>query len=368
VCSSDLINRRYRIIETAYIQDAYGDINGDGIIDAADLTIIGDWLVHWNTHVPLSLSDGYVQQLIVDGELDVLEFLRADVDGDGDVDAADQALISDYIDKDIVSFPAGSYFTRERLTVESVLDPLTTSVDIPNENIHFETVPFVDIDWEITYFATWIPDLITIDDLRRDMPTTFTVPVSSDHPGGSNDFYIPENLLIVDQILNPDGTTYSVDYEFAQLSLEIPLTDAYGNLVFIDGYVGILLFDTFVAESSSGKTSKGFDAMKYSDGTYVQLADFAAGKVKISASIQSLVNEFKVPFFGHIDDILGLYYDIDTSLLVLYIDFTQDARSALNILSCLSTKLLISVYLKRAGFANIDQFVPEDTMRNLLGL
>jgi len=363
VCSES-----YRITSVTYVEDAYGDVNGDGVIDADDLAMINDWLVHWTGYVPLSLSDGYVQQLIIDGYLGVLEFLRADVDGDGFVGPTDAALINDYINKDIVAFPAGSYFTRAHLTVESILDPLTTSVDIPGENAHFELVPFVNIPWKISYFATWIPDLIIIEDLRRDMPTTFTIPVSDDHPGGSNDFYVPENLLIEDLILNPDGTPYSIDFEFAQLSLEIPLTDSYGNLVFVDGYVGILLFDTFVAESLAGKTSKGFDALKYSDGTYVQLGDFNTGKVRISASIQSLVNEHKVPFFGKIDDILGLYYDSSTSLLVLYVDYTLDARTDLNILRSLSTKLLISVYLKKAGFANPDQFIPEGTMRNLLGL
>jgi hypothetical protein len=241
-------------------------------------------------------------------------------------------------------------------------------VDIPAENARYETVPVSGIPWEISYFATWIPDRIVIGDLRRDMPTTFTVPVSDEHPKGSNDFYVPENLLVQDLILNPDGTPYSVDTEFAQLSLEIPLTDSYGNLLFIDGYVGILLFDTFVSEALDGKTTKGFNALKYSDGTYVQTADFAANRVKISVAIQSLVSEHKVPFFGKIDDILGLYYDTTTSLMVLYVDYTLDARTQLSILSSLSTKLLISVYLKKAGFANPDQFIPATTMRNLLGL
>ena len=365
---SDDSNKYYRITSATYIQDAYGDVNGDGLIDTSDLAIVSDWLVRWIGHVPLSLSDGYVQQLVVDGYLDVLEFLRADVNGDGFVDSSDQALINDYINKYIVSFPVGSTFTREHLTVESILDPLTTSVDIPSENAHFQVVPFVDISWEISYFATWIPDLLLIEDLRRQMPTTFTIPVSDEHPKGSNDFYVPENLLIEDLILNPDGTPYSIDFEFAQLSLEVPLTDSYGNLVFADGYVGILLFDTFVAESMSGKTAKGFDALKYSYGTYVQTADFVGGKVRISVAIQSLVSEHKVPYFGTIDEILGLYYDPSTSLMTLYVDYTLDGRTTLDILKSLSTKILISVYLKKAGFANPDQFISESTMRNLLGL
>lgn len=358
----------YRIVSAQLIEDAYGDVEGDGDVDLDDLAIVNGWLTRWPAHVPLMLSDGYVQQLIIDGHLGVLQFLRADVDGDGTVDAGDAALINEYINRAITAFPAGSYFTRERLTVESLLNPLTTPVNIRAELEDMHEVPFPETPWKISYFATWIPDRIVIEDLRRDMPTTFTVPVSDECPKGSNDFYIPENLLIEEQLLNPDGTPYSVDCEFVQFSLEIPLVDSYGNLVFVDGYVGIPLFETFVAESIVGKTYKGFDALKYSDGTYVQMADFAKRRVKISPAIQALVNEFKVPFFGKIDDILGLYYDPATSLMILYVDYTEDARTRLDILKPLSTKILISVYLKKAGFANPDRFIPEGIMRNLLGL
>ena len=186
-------------------------------------------------------------------------------------------------------------------------------------------------------------------------------------PGGRNDFYVPGNILINGSQLNPDGTSYSIDLEVNHLSLDIPIIDSYGNATFLDGYKGVLLFDNFVAESSSGRTASGFNAMKYSDGTYVQNTDFGEGKVKIVPAIQSTSNQYSVTLGGDIDDIVGLFYDPDTSLLTFYVkDMYNDGYG--NALKARSMKVSIVVYLKKSGFANDTSFVTQPEMRRLLDI
>jgi len=108
--------------------------------------------------------------------------------------------------------------------------------------------------------------------------------------------------------------------------------------------------------------------MKYYDGTYVQISDFAAGRVKIAPAIQSLANEYPVTFGGSIKDLVGLYYDPSTSLMTLYMDNMYDDGSIIpNGIPSLSTKILITVYLKKAGFINETSRVTKAQMLSLLG-
>ncbi|MFA5048808.1 MAG: hypothetical protein WC516_07315 [Patescibacteria group bacterium] len=358
----------FRIIKQTHFNDAYGDVNGDGEINLTDLSIVDGWLSRWPSYVPLSMSDGYVQQLVIDGYLNILEFLRADVDGDGDVDINDRDLIEDYINRAVTTFPVGSTFSRTELQVENLLNPLVAVADIPDSCCTSFITPIVNcIPWEIDYFATWIPDLLATIDLRRLLATTYTKPVSTEYPSGLNNFFIPGNLLLEGFILNPDETFYSVDLEINHLSLDIPVTDSYGNPTFLDGYRGILLFDNFVAESSDGLTSTKFPAMKYADGSYVQILDFGKNRVKITAALQSITNEYDVAIGGTIKDLVGLYYDPSTSLLMLYMDDLYDDLHG-NLIPALSTKILVTVYLKHAGFSNQTGVVTKDQMRSLLGI
>jgi hypothetical protein len=287
------------------------------------------------------------------------------VNDDGYVGSDDSALIQAFVNRQISSFSAGSSFPRLNIKLENLLDPLTTTVTIPTTCVEYATVPFVSLTWEISYFATWNPDLLLVQDTRREMPTTFTDDVAA-CDGGKNNFFVPGDLVIDELQLNPDGSHYSVDFEMNHLSLDIPVTDSYGNATFIDGYTGLLLFDNFVSESSGGKTASGFDAMKYADGTYVQSEDFVSGKVKIAPSIQSTASNFVVPFGSNIEDVVGMHYDPSTSLMTLYLDNLLDdgyeSRPAL------STKILVSVYLKRAGFANTTRAITMSQMRTLLDI
>lgn len=354
---------QYRIIKQEFFSDLLGDINGDGEITSDDLAIINSWLPDG-----YDLSDATDQQKIMDGYVAIEQVLRADVNGDGVVDAVDAGLISDFIDGAISVFPGGAGFSRARLTVESRLSPLTTAVDIPADDATFKTAPFASTPFQVDYFATWLPDRVEIHDMRRLAPTTFTeAPDADEGFGGRNDLFVPGNLLHDGYHLNPDGTFYSVDLEVTHLSLTIPVTDSGGSPTFLDGYLGVRLHDTFVAESSDGKTSAGFSAMKYADGTYVQIADFAAGRVRLAVAIQSHSNTYAVPFGGTIDDIVGVNYDPGTSLLTLWMtDLFNDGYG--NIPPALNTKVLITAFLKKAGFANAPRAITDAQVRTLFNL
>lgn len=364
----------YRIIKTEVLYDAYGDVNGDGNITSADVIALQqirqDYLDYTEavlgaglgTNI-IDLSSSTAQQFVIDGYVDIEYLLRSDVDGNGIINNVDEGLIEDYVSKIISSFSVGASFTRMKLTLENLTNPLSTSVLIPTTCSSFTSVPFSSINWKIDYLPTWIPDNVIVHDSRRKLATTITDSVSGCN-GGTNNFFIPGDLLLGGDLKNPDGTGYDIDFEMTHLSLHVPITDAYGTPIFIDGYTGILLFDTFVAEDENGKTASNFNAMKYSDNTYVQSGDFIDGKVKIAPSIQSTASNFTVPFGGNITDIIGMNYDPDTSLMTLYLEdgYEQIAQPAIR------TKILVSVYLKKSGFANQTQEITDDEMRSLLGI
>jgi len=360
-----------RIIKQTIYSDAYGDINGDGSIDLDDLDIINGWITAYGSIDRTNPADLY---LFKDGTINIVEFLRADVNGDGVVSIADKDLIEDYINKRIEAFSDGSgnilsTFSRVELLLESKLNPLTTTVSLA-PNITDDSC----VDWAIDYIPNWSPGQMEIFDLRRLLATTYSVPVSSELLSGRNDFFMPGNVLIDGYLQNPDGTPYSIDFEVNQVNLEIPVTDAYGNPTFLDGYSGLLLFDNFVAESSNGVTAAGFPAMKYADGTYVQMLDFTNGKVKITAALQSIVNEYNVTMGGTVKDLIGMYYDPSTSLLSMYMnELYNDGYAAAveyhsNLMISLNMRVLVTVYLKRAGFRNTASEISATQMGILLGI
>lgn len=355
----------YRIIKSEMFYDAYGDVNGDSIIDNSDIVALQalrqSYLSYAGTNI-IDLSTITAQQFIADGYVDIEVLLRSDVDGNGIINNIDEGLIEDYVNKISNSFPAGSTFSRVQFTVENLTN--SSTVNITDICPSFSVVPFVNINWKIEYFATWLPDLVVVSDSRRKLATTITDPVSGCE-GGQNNFFIPGDVFLGGEMLNPDGTGFRIDFEMTHLSLHVPITDAYGNPVFIDGYTGILLYDTFVAEESGGKTISGFNAMKYSDNTYAQPADFNDGKIKIAPSIQSTASEFVVSSVpSNFTDILGLNYDPNTSLMTLYLKDGYEVIAQPSV----RTKILVEVYLKKAGFKNPTQSITDDEMRALLGI
>lgn len=399
----------YKILKVTKCTDGYGDVNGDGTIDDTDIalatTLIGESHYYEST-----------QQKILDGEFDTLQLLRADVDGDGYVTSADVEYITNYVNRSINAFPAGSYFTHLTLKVEqsvgrwdgyfdcdgyvrldgyegdNIVDPDSLSADVllydgyevdPQLHLHegFLAVPFVSLPYQIISHPFWQPWMLAESSDARQVPTTFTfderiadrecsapvtfecedvIEIEPDCDPGRNDFYVPDNLYIgKGELLRPDGSNYKVDFEIGTVILQLPqepLTES-----------AINLFDKFVSDRGDGFTRAGYPAMRYSDCTTVQSTDLALGKIRFSVSLQSFAPNLdgysEEDGYGVIvDDIIGVHLDASTGILQLTIkDLSVD-----EVYQTLVTKIQILVYLKKAGWNNTPLIVSASEIAGLI--
>lgn len=386
----------YKIVKVISCIDGYGDVNGDGYIDAVDIALA-------TSLIGESYHYSSTQQKIIDGYFSTLELLRADVDGDGYVTSVDVDLITQYVSKFINAFPVGSSFTHICLQVQqligredgyydcdgyiridgytgldivppSALSPAELVYDgyivdpMINSNPIFTTVPFPGVEYSIIPLPYWQPYLLAVSSQARQVPTTFTLPnsivqndctipvtfkcvdknkVEPKSDPGRNDFYVPDNLYLGrGEILRPDGSNYSVDFEIGTVILqlpEVPLAES-----------SINIFDKFVSDRGDGFTRAGYPAMRYSDCTTVQSTDLVFGKVRFNVSLQSfspnLDGYTEEDGYGVIvDDIIGVYLDTTTGILKLTIkDLAVDA-----VYKTLVSKIQILVYLKKAGWKNV---------------
>ena len=371
----------YRIFKVNHCIDGYGDVNGDGIIDETDVARASELIGE-------SLTSTSTQAKIVSGEISTLELLRAGVNGTGTISITDVNLIQNYVNKTINSFPVGSSFTHLCLTVQqsigrsdgyydctngyvridgyaghnkvpsSSLDPIelmydgyAVDVSIDGTDSAFNAVPFVAINYQIKFQPFWQDYLLILNSNARLIPTTFTYEnaitknnCSIDNVNctelignvpsvdvGRNDFFIPDNLVIgKGEILRPDGSNYKVDLEMATIVLELPITSI--------GHKSINIFDVFVADTGNGKTSYGYNCLKYADCKTVQPEDLQLNKVRFVVAIESLAAT----------DIVAVYVNQETGLMTL--NTTVDINSPIYVE--LRTKIIITVYLKNGGWVN----------------
>ncbi len=392
--NADCAAKEFRIFKTEICTDGYGDVNGDGYIDANDVAaatiLLGE-----------SLSLESTQQKIVDGYISTLDILRADVDGDGYVTAADVDLITNFVNRTINSFPVGTSFTHLTMTVQqstgrydgyfdcdgyvrldgylglNIVDPADLSPfellydgyqTIPNleDDPAFTAVPYVPVEFRVEPQPFWQPYLLALSssvrfvpaafcepeaivDLSCATPTTFncTVPElrKPTCDPGRNDFFVPGNLLLRGEILDVDGSNHAVDFEIGTVILQLPQVPLEER--------SLNIFDKFVADRGDGFTNAGFPAMRYSDCSTVQPEDLLLNRARFSVSIQAFVPNLDgysdVDGYGVIvDDIIGVHVDHSTGILKLTIkDLFVDP-----IFLTLVTKIEINVYLKKAGWNN----------------
>jgi len=196
----------FRIFQATLCVDGYGDVNGDGYIDAQDIAAASALLGE-------SLAFTSTQQKIIDGDFTTLSLLRADVDGDGYVTANDVNLITQYVNRAINSFPAGSSFTHLCLTVQQStgrydgyydcdgyvrldgysglnivspddLDPLELFYDgylitpVIESDPVFTTVPFAGVTYQIRHNPFWQPHFVAMSSDARIVPASFCDPDS----------------------------------------------------------------------------------------------------------------------------------------------------------------------------------------------
>ena len=349
---------KYRIIKQEVFYDSYGDINNDGVIDIFDMVraqelgdvVAGDgYSKNLNTG---SLPAIDQQAAIIAGTVTMEEIIRADVDSTGLVDSMDPILIQQYIILG-TAFLAGATFTRVVLTVEDLTDPLGTTADIIGTDPDFNDVPFTEIDYRIDFVNYWSESYLEITDLRRFVPKVFTEIESTDitgtiKNGGKNTSLLPGDVQIGGELLNLDSTPYSVDLEVNSITIELPDGYTAGELDVFTNYIN--------------------GEMAFSDGTLVTADALTDNQVKVVASIQSYVKDIN----GHdYTSPFGLV-TIDQTVSVLYTQSSGLLRiRAGNIVNSivipeLRTKIVLAVYLKKAGFANSEVTVSGDDLTDLI--
>lgn len=400
----------YRIFKSTLCTDGYGDVNGDGRIDSLDIVLA-------STLIGESIYSTSTQQKIANGTLSTLEILRADVDGDGYVTTNDVDLITNYVSRNINSFPAGSNFTHLCLEVQqligrtdgyfdcngyirldgygglNIINPisltpsdlvydgyfLTPSIEISDPS--FTTVPFKSITYQIVPQPFWQPYLVMVSSNARQVPASFTSTVGIpshvcetpltfqcedkntivlDVDPGRNDFYIPDNLIIgKGDILRPDGSSYKVDFEIGTVILQLP------QIPLDESSINIM--DKFVVDRGDGFTAAGYPCMRYADCTTVQAADLALGRIRFSISLQSFAPNLDGYTLDDgygiiVDNIIGVYLDPLTGIVKLTIkDLSVDP-----VFKTLVSKIQILVYLKKAGWNNTPLVIPITEVAGLI--
>lgn len=399
----------YRIFGILFCTDGYGDVNGDGYIDAADIAAASQLIGE-------GIALAATQQKIIDGYFTTLELLRADVDGDGYVSATDIDLITQFVNKEINAFPAGTSFTHLCYTVQqstgrydgyfdcdgyvrldgytglNIVDPSALSAaelkydgylvtPIIESDATFITVPFPGVTYRVNPQPYWRPEQVALSSDARIVPATFCSATSLTAPDcsvtlsfecadrtvttpncdpGRNDFYVPDNLIIDrGDIINPDGTKHKLDFEIGTVILQLP------QVPFSEATLNI--FDQLVADRGDGKTRGDLPAMRYSDCTTVQDEDLALNKIRFSVAVQAFVPNIDgytdADGYGVIvDDIIGVHLDHATGIMKLTIkDLYVDS-----VFMTLVTKLQVLVYLKKAGWNNVITVVEASEFSGLL--
>lgn len=394
----------YKITNVLVCTDGYGDVNGDGIIDEDDISAASELLGQ-------SLSSTVTQQAILDGYFTTLEIIRADVDGDGTITSADVELIRRYVARLTNSFPVGSSFTHVDISVQNLtgrfdgyfdcgvgliridgydgymgsntVDPALLSEterryygynglpDLSTDSV-YTTAPFSNVNYSINPLPFWQDYMVQFSSAARYVPASFTYTegvtktldsdgnclISSDETctepfvmpetdPGRNDIYIPDNLIIGNgQIIKPDGSLYRHDFEIYTAVLELPTGQEFSHAV-------LNIFEKLVKDSGNGKTSAGLPAAKFADCSTVGSDALLKNQLRFEVSIQSdgYTNE----------DWFGINIDQSTGLMTLTVNNIDHSL----VWSELRTKILITVYLKKAGWNNNPLVVPYNQVGGL---
>jgi hypothetical protein len=398
----------YRIFNVEFCIDGYGDVNADGVIDSADIAaaaaLLGEGLALDST-----------QQKIIDGYFTTLELLRADCDGDGYITSVDIDLITAYVNRTRNSFPVGTSFTHMCLTLQqstgrydgyfdcdgyirvdgsssNLVDPSTLTqaellydgylspVLLETDPV-FTAVPFLGVTYRIVPQPYWQPYWVGQSSDARLVPVAFTESTSptqydctttsiftcEDRPTldvecdpGRNDLFVPDNLIMGSgQIVNTDGSYFLHDIEIGTIILKLPTSQIL--------QAPIDVFNKLVADSGDGKTTAGFNAMRYADCSTVQPGDLILNRAKFGVSIKSFAHTdgYDPPDDGYAYDNSLIGVDMDQSTGILYISIND--LNVDPVRSTLISRIEIQVFLKKAGWNSNNYLeVDEDQIAGLI--
>jgi hypothetical protein len=401
-----------------------GTVNFTAISNLADmkLVILNSTVLENYGGFDITSIDSFdiltIRKVFLNGEA-INQMFRADIDGDFYVTSNDGYLLESYINRlSLASSPTpphpaptsnafakiGSKFNVITFKLEKFIDRADDYSSVTSGrpdvvhalpdvyydgyvadgyfiNNNFYTNP---ISFSIEKRLTWDEFLITTNSRAKLVPSIFsslsgfvqnscsldgttctTYPISPDFNSGINDFFIPDNLIIGEggDIKRPDGANFKMDFEVGTITLEIP-TNAFETEHTLN------IFDSFVANyNGSGLTRRGFYAMKFADCSYVETTALSLNQIRFSVAVQSFSpNIDGYSFDGYsgvvVDGRIGVSINYTTGDLILnFTNLFQDP-----VLLTVSTKIQISVFMKKAGFNNIPLFIDSDKVKNLLGI
>ena len=343
---------KYRIIKVEIFADAYGDIDLSGTVDLTDVTLATALDGYSKDFTVGSVSVLDQQNALIAGTVTMDEIIRADVTNNGIVNILDAQLIQQNIVLG-TAFTSGSSYQRAVLTVENLADPVTTSPDMIGNDPTFNDAPFVSISYSIDFIPLWTPSNIVIQDLRRFVPKTFTEIESTDitgtpKSGGKNISFVPGDLLLGGEILNADGTTYSMDYETSTILIELPEGSTQGE---------IDIFNNFIKSR-----------MTFFDGTLVPSTAISNNQIIVSTAIQSLVKDTdgydlaSIDGAPQIDEALAIHYIEASGVLRIRAENIRNVTTRPEV----KTKILLTVHLKKAGFSNVNRTISPTELTDLL--
>jgi hypothetical protein len=186
-----------------------------------------------------------------------------------------------------------------------------------------------------------------------------------DFDPGSVTMFVPDNLIIGQggEIIRDNGEFYKIDFEVGTIVLEIPM-----------GMLGaersINVFDDFVQDyNGNGITRLGYPAMRFADSSFVKSDALTKDQLRFSVSLQSFSpNNDGVDPNGLagviVDGKMGV--DVDYTNGIVTLNFTNLYQDP--ILTTLTTRVQINVFLKKGGFNNSLLRVDPTQVANLMKL
>lgn len=345
----------------------------------------------------------------VDGEI-MLSLLAANIDEDFYITSNDGYVLDNYLNRNRLTtfipsiYPTttsnhydkiGKEFNAIVLKLEAFIDredDYLSDYTTRNDDLHILEDLFINdarlqdisllsfpVSFTIEPKFNWRNYLIVSESDVKLVPAVFTESLGSKEPcqdictkpilyptrsgfdKGKNDAFFPDNIIIGNgNILNPDRSDYKIDFETGTIILEIP-DNFYGTERSVN------IFDAFIADyNNTGKTIQGFKAMKFADCTFVKHTAIENNQIRFNVAIQSFspnldgYDEF-LNYGVIVDGKMGVHINELTGILTL--NFTNLFYDVSKFTS--STRLQISVFLKKSGFNNDVLSISKDLVSNL---
>lgn len=363
-----------------------------------------------------------IRKIVLTGD-SICQLLRADINCDFAITTNDGYLLGSYIERipyvgsPSPTYPApttdpytliGTKFNVLRLKVEKFEDrndDYYTTLIGRSSSIHQAQDIFINdgyvagqtfasnnfytnpISFVVQKQLNWDESLIISNSRPRMVPSVFTTssgsnirsctldgitcstyPVLPQFDSGRVDLFAPDNIIIGEgEIQRADGSLYKVDFEVGTIVLEIP-NGLYASEKTINILQDFIASDVDGSGLPLGRTRLGFPAMRFADCSYVDLYALQNDQVRFSVAVQSFSPNTNGTIDGYegviVDGKMGVSVDYSTGLITL--NFTNLYEDI--IFETLSTKIQVSVYLKKGGFNNEPLFVDSTKVQNILSL